>query len=849
MSKRGIQDVDEHFQEGDVSKRRQLSLPTLDGISDESNMLASTTDNSTPPDQTKPISHAPENLEMAKETEVGISLFVSPSPSQKSRFAGVLKKRYTDFLVNEILLDQTVLHLQSLKPSENSDSKPEPIPQQTAKAQQSNTRNGSVEDENVTGNGGEKLEPPLDPSQKGEAANSSNTPPNTINSDDHSALLTYFAEETITKLQEMFISIQAGNRKMDPITTSITSDRTQRGQMHATVRKIFNGQIDTSTDDKSMLSAYPAGPSRQGARQPRQRQQDTRAKQKKEDYLHFTLYKENKDTMEVVSFLSHQLRLKPKMLQFAGTKDRRAVTVQRISVYRVDANRLAQCNRSLRGSAVGDFSYQKNGLELGRDCAGNEFTISLRDCYIPTGEGLKDEPRLADAEQIVKEAMTSLEQDGFLNYFGMQRFGTFSTRTDSIGKLMLQGDFKAALEAILSYSIDTATESQSSGPGDRTSRDDRFRAEALHLFTTRSLTGSLDRELQNSIFEKLPRKFSSESSIINHLLRNPTDHLGALMTITRNMRSMYLHAYQSLVWNEAVNERWRLYGNKVVEGDLVLIEEHKDKETATFNGSAVAIDEAGEYVIEPNATDNDHADPSDPFAHSRARALTASEASSGLYTIHDVVLPQPGYDVIYPPAPNALGQWYIDFMASERGGGLDPNNMRRKQRDMSLSGGYRKILARIAGGWEVQAREYGDGPDGEDEQFVETDLERVRREMGFQHSDNRPRKDDPRQRNGTRHADHAPEEKVLIPVESTESVDAVKDTTDEVAKADDPKKDEDTAMEGIDKKVPESEEQAKKKLAVILKFQLGTSMYATVALRELSRGGIASYKPEFSGGR
>ena len=136
-----------------------------------------------------------------------------------------------------------------------------------------------------------------------------------------------------------------------------------------------------------------------------------------------------------------------------------------------------------------------------------------------------------------------------------------------------------------------------------------------------------------------------------------------------------------------------------------------------------------------------------------------------------------------------------------------------------------------------------------DEQFVETDLERVRREMGFQHSDNRPRKDDPRQRNGTRHADHAPEEKVLIPVESTESVDAVKDTTDEVAKADDPKKDEDTAMEGIDKKVPESEEQAKKKLAVILKFQLGTSMYATVALRELSRGGIASYKPEFSGGR
>ena len=57
-------------------------------------------------------------------------------------------------------------------------------------------------------------------------------------------------------------------------------------------------------------------------------------------------------------------------------------------------------------------------------------------------------------------------------------------------------------------------------------------------------------------------------------------------------------------------------------------------------------------------------------------------------------------------------QWYIDFMDSERGGKLNPNDMRRKQRDMSLSGGYRKILARISGGWEVQVREYGHGVDG-----------------------------------------------------------------------------------------------------------------------------------------
>jgi len=35
----------------------------------------------------------------------------------------------------------------------------------------------------------------------------------------------------------------------------------------------------------------------------------------------------------------------------------------------------------------------------------------------------------------------------------------------------------------------------------------------------------------------------------------------------------------------------------------------------------------------------------------------------------------------------------------------------------------------------------------------------------------------------------------------------------------------------------------------VLKFQLGASQYATIALRELSKGGIQQYKPDFSGGR
>jgi tRNA pseudouridine13 synthase len=49
--------------------------------------------------------------ESAKELQVGITAFVDHT---RGVFKGVLKKRYTDFLVNEILPDGRVLHLQSM---------------------------------------------------------------------------------------------------------------------------------------------------------------------------------------------------------------------------------------------------------------------------------------------------------------------------------------------------------------------------------------------------------------------------------------------------------------------------------------------------------------------------------------------------------------------------------------------------------------------------------------------------------------------------------------------------------------------------------------------------------------
>jgi tRNA pseudouridine13 synthase len=237
---------------------------------------------------------------------------------------------------------------------------------------------------------------------------------------------------------------------------------------------------------------------------------------------------------------------------------------------------------------------------------------------------------------------------------------------------------------------------------------------------------------------------------------------------------MYVHAYQSLVWNFAASERWRLYGDRVVEGDLVIIQEHREKESDSAVEAAETVDADGEIIVVPQGEDSAVA-AEDMFM--RARALTAEEAASGKYTIFDLVLPQPGYDIIYPE--NEMKEFYRRFMQSEQGGGLDPSNMRRKWKDISLSGGYRKVFSRMVGdNYSFDVKLYSK----DDEQFVQTDMQRLK----------------------------------------PENENANTTMTDETA-AD--------------------------KMAVVLKFQLGSSQYATMALRELTHGKATAHKPDFGGGR
>ena len=76
------------------------------------------------------------------------------------------------------------------------------------------------------------------------------------------------------------------------------------------------------------------------------------------------------------------------------------------------------------------YIYSKESLELG-DLKGNHFTIALRDIH--------------GSDQVIATAVENLRQNGFINYFGQQRFGTASVKTSDIGLALIKSQWMKAI--------------------------------------------------------------------------------------------------------------------------------------------------------------------------------------------------------------------------------------------------------------------------------------------------------------------------------------------------------------------------------------------------------------------
>lgn len=99
-----------------------------------------------------------------------------------------------------------------------------------------------------------------------------------------------------------------------------------------------------------------------------------------------------------------------------------------MSVRKVLPQKLLQRTKPLRNVKIGNICFKNKPLKLGK-LNGNRFRIALRNVT-------------ADDETINK-AMESLKVNGFVNYYGMQRFGNDKeVPTYLIGVKLMQGNFK-----------------------------------------------------------------------------------------------------------------------------------------------------------------------------------------------------------------------------------------------------------------------------------------------------------------------------------------------------------------------------------------------------------------------
>ena len=244
----------------------------------------------------------------------------------------------------------------------------------------------------------------------------------------------------------------------------------------------------------------------------------------------------NRETNLLVRDLARALGIRPRGIGFAGTKDKRAVTTQLVSV-RASPEALAAL--ALPGVELEPLHRTVKPLWLGQ-LRGNRFCI-----------------RVADAEEPERRVPVILEElaGRFPNYFGGQRFGASRPVTHHVGEALLRGDWQRAVETYISAPATEAADASEVHAATEAAR--------AHFRATGDLAGTL---------EALPGSLFFERQLVGHLLRQPGDWQGALQRLPPNLQQMFIHAAQSALFNAMVAQRLAqgLPLDVPQEGDIVL---------------------------------------------------------------------------------------------------------------------------------------------------------------------------------------------------------------------------------------------------------------------------------------
>lgn len=295
-----------------------------------------------------------------------------------------------------------------------------------------------------------------------------------------------------------------------------------------------------------------------------------------------------RNTLDVLLDVARELHLNRKRMGFAGMKDKAALTRQWICVSNLEPDELQDLEEKLYNVKILKIIQNEKKLRMGQ-LVGNKFRILIRDSEDPE----KD-------IETTRDILAQLSRLGVPNYYGWQRFGKNRPNTHLVGKFLVKDDLKGAVDSYIG---------------------NPYEDEKNHIKIARALYD--EGELQEA-YESMPAGMRYEKMMLRELMKekrkkselDDNSYKKALQSLPKPLRRMFVHAYQSFLFNKAVSERAKMGINRYVEGDILidneehLIHEFQEEEinerienfeahpTAPLFGSKVPLAGAGVGEVE-----------------------------------------------------------------------------------------------------------------------------------------------------------------------------------------------------------------------------------------------------------
>jgi tRNA pseudouridine13 synthase len=224
----------------------------------------------------------------------------------------------------------------------------------------------------------------------------------------------------------------------------------------------------------------------------------------------YQLRKTGMGTPEAVTSILQRWKIPRHALHYGGLKDRHAITEQFVTIQKGPRRNLEQDNLQLTYLGQIGEPFRADKIKA------NRFVITMRS--------------IAKEElQEILSRVTQIEKCGVPNYFDDQRFGSVGYSGEYIGAAWCKGEYERALWLCMA------------DPNEHDRSDEKKQKVIL-------------RDLWGKWIEcKAALDRSHRRSVVTYLCDHPTDFKRALALVRVDLRSLYLSAFQSYLWNHILS--------------------------------------------------------------------------------------------------------------------------------------------------------------------------------------------------------------------------------------------------------------------------------------------------------